>query len=152
MTAVREPTSAAVRNIFGKMGEFKALWFKQHYSSCGLDRCHSLSSLKKPTKARIPLSLCIHRELTKTSAEGAEQIILLHSVTICFPLFTIYFYIMSLKWSPIDSKWISLWGKQTEIERIAILQIKGNHRGRFFKVPWQQNTEILKFDENMGQR
>lgn len=110
------------------------------------------SVLAEKAHKSIPLGLCIHRELTKTSAEGAEQIILLHSVTICFPLFTIYFYIMSLKWSQIDSKWISLCGEQTEIERIAILQIKGNHRGGFFKVPWQQNTEILKFDENMGQR
>lgn len=59
---------------------------------------------------------------------------------------------MSLKWSEIDSKWISLRGVQTEIETFAVSQIKGNHRTRFFKVPWQQNTEIRKFDENMGQR
>lgn len=154
---MREPTSAAVRSVFGKMGEFKALQFKLHYLPCSLDRWCSLSLLKKHIKAHVPLSLCIYRELKKkkkkkTWAECSEQIIRLHSIAICFHLFTMYFCFMSLKWSEIDSKWISLLGMQTEIETITISQIKGNYRTRFFKVPWQQNTETRKFDENVGQR
>lgn len=147
MAAVREPTSAAVRSVFGKMKEFKALLFKLYYLPCGLDRWYSLSLLKKPIKAHIPLSLCIYRELKKK---------LDHSLSFCrhllSPLHHLFFDIMSLKWFQIDSKWISLWGEQTEIETITISQIKGNHRTRFFKVPWQHKTEFRKFDENMGQR
>lgn len=36
--------------------------------------------------------------------------------------------------------------------RIAVSQIKSNHNGRFFKQQWQQNNDILKFDENMEHR
>lgn len=85
------------------MGEFKALQFKLYYLPCGLDRWCSLSLLKKHIKAHIPLSLCIYREFTKKKKklESSEQITRLHSVAICFHLFTMYFllYVLKVVWN-----------------------------------------------------
>lgn len=36
--------------------------------------------------------------------------------------------------------------------RIAISGGKENHSSRFFKVPWKQNIENFKFDEDSRQR
>lgn len=109
MTGVREPTYAALGGIFGKMGEFgEVLRFNLYYLPCSLDQGYSLSSQESDYKAQIPLGLLIHRELTKTPAKGAQQNVLLHPFTVFFPFKTIYFYILFLKWTQMNSKWISL--------------------------------------------
>lgn len=65
-------------------------------------------------------------------------------------LFLYYLLILS----KIDSKWFCLWGEEggKKDEICHLRKGKKNHSSTFFKVPWQQNIQNFKFDENSRQR